>query len=277
MRRRSKIITNKVLILLILSGLFNLSSFAFDQLVIQSELKMRELNREMKLNRVNLESLTYSLNTINDLAVEVDKASNMFWKDLSFNTWSSLAFNPKNKNGWVDVYDKESILNIRNSYKRKFNELVKSYNYKTNEIYKVFKENFSSDIAYEKFSHEIEYKTILKTKDLMIDENIMDDFIFEYGKTNKEEQLEVNWQIYSKIYKKISKLSNIKWDLKYLLNLTKEEYVNQFSAFYEFLDTYASNMNKINYYILFSIICQILGILFILLLFKELIKNKKLT
>jgi hypothetical protein len=191
--------------------------------------------------------------------------------------WSSLAFNPKNKNGWVDVYDKESILNIRNSYKRKFNELVKSYNYKTNEIYKVFKENFSSDIAYEKFSHEIEYKTILKTKDLMIDENIMDDFIFEYGKTNKEEQLEVNWQIYSKIYKKISKLSNIKWDLKYLLNLTKEEYVNQFSAFYEFLDTYASNMNKINYYILFSIICQILGILFILLLFKELIKNKKLT
>ena len=122
--RRSKIITNKVLILLVLSGLFNLFSFAFDQMVIQSELKMRELNREMKLNRVNLESLTYSLNTINDLSVEVDKASNMFWKDLSFNMWASLAFDPENNNGWVDVYDKESILNVRNSYKRKFNELV---------------------------------------------------------------------------------------------------------------------------------------------------------
>tara|TARA_B100001964_G_scaffold53327_1_gene60444 strand:- start:1426 stop:2274 length:849 start_codon:yes stop_codon:yes gene_type:complete len=275
--RRSKIITNKVLILLVLSGLFNLFSFAFDQMVIQSELKMRELNREMKLNRVNLESLTYSLNTINDLSVEVDKASNMFWKDLSFNMWASLAFDPENNNGWVDVYDKESILNVRNSYKRKFNELVKNYNYKTNEIYKVFKENFSSGTAYEKFSHEYEYKTILKTKDLIIDENIMDDFIFEYKHTNKEEQDEVNWKIYSKIHQKISKLSYVRGDLKNLLDLTKEEYVNQFTNFYEFLDIYASNQNKINYYILFSIISQIMGILFILLLFKELLKNQKLT
>ena len=37
---------------------------------------------------------------------------------------------------------------------------------------------------------------------------------------------------------------------------------------------YTKQQNKINYYILFSIIAQILGILFILFLFKTILNNK---
>jgi hypothetical protein len=277
--RRSKIITNKILILLILSGLFNLFSFAFDQLVIQSELKMRDLDRKMRLNRVNIEDLSYSLNTINDLSIEIRKTSNSFRRDLSVILISLTAFDLSSNNAFTDFYNEESIMNIQKNYLKKFNELIIDFNYKTNEIYKMFKENFSSGIAFEKFSHETNYKEILKIKDLIIDENMhiaLTTYLNALARPGDilDEEYMISYDILKNINNKIKNLSLIGGkNLHNLLLLTGDEYSNQFNAFYEFLDIYASNQNKINYFILFGIISQIIGILFILLLFKELLKK----
>ena len=59
--RRAKKITAKIIILVIVSGIFNLLSYAFDQLVIQAELKNRNLERKLVSNRIKLETLSYEI------------------------------------------------------------------------------------------------------------------------------------------------------------------------------------------------------------------------
>ena len=268
--RRSKLITNKILILLILSGLFNLFSYGFDQLVIQSEIKMRHLEKKVKLNRVKIESLSYTLNNISDLYIEIGKTSNSFYRDLSVIIINSAAFEQKNNNHFTRIYGERST-NVQKSYVNKFVELVKNFNYKTNEIYRIFKENFSSAKEFENFTHETNYKEVLKIKDLIIDENIYLDM-----KYISKHLPSGSYNLYADIREKIKALMSIGGNLRHLEIIMTDEYINQFEVFENSLSIYSLNQNKINYYILLGIISQILAILFILLFFKELLKKSKL-
>ena len=66
--RRAGLISNKVIILVLLSGFFNLLSFTFDQLVVQSELKTRDLDRKMVINKNNIDNLLIKIDTLGDLS-----------------------------------------------------------------------------------------------------------------------------------------------------------------------------------------------------------------
>ena len=90
--RRAKKITAKIIILVIVSGIFNLLSYAFDQLVIQAELKNRNLERKLVSNRIKLETLSYEITTLNDLSFEVMRTTNYFRKHLPTNLYGSLSF-----------------------------------------------------------------------------------------------------------------------------------------------------------------------------------------
>ena len=65
----------------------------------------------------------------------------------------------------------------------------------------------------------------------------------------------------------------------YITGRNKYELENSilFGATSKTLDEYAEQKNKINYYILLSIISQILGILFLLFLFKSIFINRNQT
>ena len=90
--RRIKKPSFKIIILVILSGIFNLLSYSFDQLVIQSELKNRELERELTSSRIELENLSYQISTLNDLSSDINKSSFYFFKHLSINIFNSGFF-----------------------------------------------------------------------------------------------------------------------------------------------------------------------------------------
>ena len=51
--------------------------------------------------------------------------------------------------------------------------------------------------------------------------------------------------------------------------------INKFSNYYDILDQYSSSLSKKNYYILCSILSQILGITFFLLLFRSILINRE--
>ena len=74
-----------------------------------------------------------------------------------------------------------------------------------------------------------------------------------------------------KIYEKLETFESYEFHFDYYLDIAQDKYVKNFSNFYNLIDDYAEQQNKINYYILLSIMSQILGILFILLLFKSII------
>ena len=99
-----------------------------------------------------------------------------------------------------------------------------------------------------------------------------------YSNDNEEEQAnrdDRNYEIYSQLYDKISDFNAYEATFDFYLNTAENNYVTNFSDFFNFVDKYAEQQNKINYYILLSIISQILGILFILLLFKSILNQKK--
>ena len=108
-------------------------------------------------------------------------------------------------------------------------------------------------------------------------EKIIDGFN-PYSNDNEEEQAnrdDRNYEIYSQLYDKISDFNAYEATFDFYLNTAENNYVTNFSDFFNFVDKYAEQQNKINYYILLSIISQILGILFILLLFKSILNQKK--
>ena len=100
-----------------------------------------------------------------------------------------------------------------------------------------------------------------------------------YSNDNEEEQAnrdDRNYEIYSQLKNKISDFNAYEATFDFYLNTAENKYVTNFSDFFNFVDKYAEQQNKINYYILLSIISQILGILFILLLFKSILNKKKI-
>ena len=92
--RRSSAINKYIIIFLILSGFFNLLSYSLDQLVVQQEDKIRDLNRELQFERTKLESITYSLNTLEDLRYTTSRSAQNFFSSLDFNSKVAQIFNP---------------------------------------------------------------------------------------------------------------------------------------------------------------------------------------
>ena len=272
--RRAKKITTKIIILVILSGLFNLLSYSFDQLVVQAELKNRTLERKLVSNRIELETLSYELTTLNDLGFDVISSTNYFYKQLPTNLYGSLSFlgeDPDSNFKWKEIYKKEIQNQIGKNFLINLDNLITYFNRKTDEIDTIFKSIYPEPIFYNKI-----FGKYYPIRDIKIEPKILEKFnpylIDDDEKQNNRD--EINWNIYSSIYGKISDFKSLDYQFYNYLERSENKYVKQFGVFFNFVDEYAEQQNKINYFILLSIISQIFGILFILLLFKSLISNK---
>ena len=54
--------------------MFNLLSYSLDQMVVQQEDNIREVTREMNLQKTELNTLRQSLNTLEDLTYSTDRS-----------------------------------------------------------------------------------------------------------------------------------------------------------------------------------------------------------
>ncbi len=265
--RRIKKPSFKIIILVILSGIFNLLSYSFDQLVIQSELKNRELERELTSSRIDLETLSYEISTLNDLSNDINKSSFYFFKHTSINMFNSGFFltDPKLQEVKPNNIFKDNISKkIGMTYLENLNEMILDFNNKVDEIETVSNSIFPNATY------------LSPLKNIKISEKLINDFIPAQVEDDTEQKKidQKNYEIYSDIYDKITKLREHRYVYDFILIKAEDKYITKFSNFFNFVDTYAEQQNKINYYILLSIISQILGILFILLLFKNIILKK---
>ncbi len=165
--RRIKKPSFKIIILVILSGIFNLLSYSFDQLVIQSELKNRELERELTSSRIELETLSYEISTLNDLSKDINKSSFYFYKHLTINIFNSGFFlsDPDLQAVKLNNIFKDNISKkIGMTYLENLNEMIFDFNNKVDEIETVSKSIFPMS-------------TLLSPlKEIKIEENIIDNF-----------------------------------------------------------------------------------------------------
>ena len=82
--RRSQEKSRKFIIIVALAGISTLLSFLFDQLVVQSENKIREISSELNQKRVNILNLQSTINNINSINFDISKSINNFKTNFDF-------------------------------------------------------------------------------------------------------------------------------------------------------------------------------------------------
>ena len=272
MRRTSKI-TNLSIIFLTLAGIFNLLSFALDQQVVQQEDKIRDLNRELQFERTKLESLTYSLNTLEDLRYTTSRSVQNFFSSLDFNAKVAQIFNPYSPTKSVkEKSSKQDVIKLNEIYKVKLHELVDKVNIAIDETEKIFTTNFSSGTAYEFVKDDIAYKSLLEFREMKIPKNIFEEYNFD--KEVNDSNINKNYDIYHQFNASLNDIYYLEVNFENLLKKIKPYYINIFAAYFDYLDFYAAQKNRKNFYILSSIVAQILGITFFLLLFRSILKAR---
>ena len=79
--------------------------------------------------------------------------------------------------------------------------------------------------------------------------------------------------MYSSIQDKLKSLSGAGDEIEYLQERLEFEYKKNYAQYIEFLNQYGEQKNINNFIIIISILFQIIGVTFLLLLFKVLIKE----
>ena len=248
-------------------GIFNLGAIVFDQLVIQQENNIRNL--EYELNEITNEIedrqfafkisneiksklyfdtkfLSENISLVNSRLLDMEKLKNDI-KDLKKN---SVTFYSKDKDFFSDK--------MFNNYKKLFSSIIKQFDQLRNDISLMSNEllEFEKDkTVRDKLLNDIKFS---KRSDYD-DDYIFDASGFGFYEIIIEAQLDIN--DYLAKYFILNKYSN---NLNNLINLTIYDLNN--------LTEKISNLkNKKNFLILLSILSQIVGLTFLILLFRNII------
>ena len=91
-RGKAKKFSYLSIIFLLFAGFFNLVSYTFDQIIVQYEDKIRNLDRDLRIDRNNLNNLSSSINFLQDLSYEMDYETNKLLTLLGFNAKAYATF-----------------------------------------------------------------------------------------------------------------------------------------------------------------------------------------
>ena len=288
MRREQKKNKN-LIIIIILAGLSTLLSFFFDQRVIQTEDKIRELEIQLNDKRVNIINLQSTINSTIELSYDIIKSIN-YYKDRIdlFYLYNGIlnvqVFGSEDeKTEFYKNIDREKLLKLKSDYKRNVKNILKSYDFKIDEIKilneQILKNEFVKDILNKNDGYEImqgnfdNYKAKDKFEKFPFDKYLPDDELLNM--TEEEFQNQDDYLIYSKIRDPMNEIDNIEYEYWDLLQRLKVRYNNYFAFFSDDLKYYGTQKNKNNLYILLSIFFQILSLTILLFLFKKMIEQKK--
>ena len=279
----------RILVLIVLVGIFTVSSFIFDQMVIYSEDKIREKNFLYKRSFNNyLSSKTVMLNT-RDLLTRVQVKKNFFEDRQAFLQDTILVlFNKKlMKTTFDEGVDLDFFKNLKTIFTSRYRKLGYDILNECNLAYNFFKglqvRNFDLSIHNNekiitaiKGVNKINLENSLKTHDHFTE------------KLDKERKkiLSINHDIsnideFFNIRKKYTELLDY-----YFLHYGYIEEINKahgvtFEFYFKeagnFLNEKNSYERKRNYYILLGVLSQILSLFFLIFLFKTLmfLANKR--
>ena len=288
MRREQKK-SNKLIIIIVLAGFSTLLSFFFDQRVIQTEDKIRELEIKLNDKRVSIANLQSTINSTNELSYNSIKSINYYKNriDLFYLYNSILNIQiyglEEEKTKFFENIDKERLFKLKSDYKKNAENILKSYDHKIDEINilneQILKNKFVQDILLNNDGYEIikgdfdKYKAKDKFKKFPFDKYLPDEELLKM--TEKEFQNQDDYLIYSKIRDPMNKIDDIEDEYWDLLQRLKVKYNNYFTFFSDDIEYYGTQKNKNNLYILLSIFFQILSLTILLFLFREMLLKKK--
>ncbi len=285
MRREQK--KNKILIILILlSGFCTILSFIFDQQVIQSENKIREIEGNLNEKRIEIKNLQSTINRINELSFNIVSSLNNFRDNFDFfyiyndNINLQLYGKKEDKSYFFENINKEDLLELKSKFRKNIILSHQSYDNKVDEIHIINNQIRSNPSVIEILSKNQGYPMVRKDLREYKIKDTFNNFPYDSFFSDEDLQTEKTFQsseadkIYSATRQKMQDLDNIEFEYSDLVYRLEVKYQNSFSFFSDTLEYYGENKNNKNLFILLSIFFQILALTFLMFLFKIMIKKQ---
>ena len=287
MRRGIKF-SKKAYLVLGLTAFFNLSSIVFDQLVVQHQDKIRVFDSKINNHKLEINSLLYAHKVFDELNFKVHFSAEKMIGEINYLVKSINYFNSNLPKKISDV----EVEKIKKIYIKKTKNLAKNFKitlYETKRIfYKILEDPtlikfLNQDRQFD--SKFLPNENITKLKKYFdgkswagyyFDEKIVDEFLSKYNFSAKTEEDQLsNFPIYKDFYNEIYDYNRQKNDFYYLSQDFRGEFNKSFSTHTIMLEDYNNLQNIKNYLILTSILFQIIGLVFLMILFRVLILENK--
>jgi hypothetical protein len=296
---RRKLNSKKLILIVLLTALFTIASYFFDQLVIRTEDNLRN-------SKINLENSTVKLSNLNNVrneiislellavssAIRLGKLRNYWFKNILLLKHPELSnyYEEEFKSSFNTRFKVESVIKYRildfykdivwthNTIRKRMKNI---YDWQENLFPKYFEK--IDGIIYSNYPVVDYKKTFDEIEPLLNQKNFWQNYAEIIYVDEKYEEAFDNFDLqnWSDLHKySYALINNFEFyinlfidDLKYLeTNGEKEVKVRN-----SLIEEISSTNTKKNYYILISIICQIFSLFTLLVLFRVLIKeNNKL-
>jgi len=292
--RRGKI-SNKSVYCIIIASIFTLLSFFFDQQVIQTEDKVRDLKLDMSLKEKKYEDFSSAFRSSLSFA-DIIKSNYAYYLHINSLPYRALVRLETDPDFIKHFHTKKSIvMKLGPSGMKKYtiyqmrHFIINNYTNIAKGMLDIRASLIDTPMANLNYSNEDPIERILKKKlnDLfLLDDNFVDLGENFFNKMNdfKGSRIEfinhLEMDYYTLLYKETTKLNEqlsiFGEDLSLVEGFFKEKMDNLDSDIEILIKDLKGKEIKKNYFILTSILCQILGLIAILLLFKNiLIENSK--
>tara|TARA_B100001093_G_scaffold519879_1_gene611078 strand:- start:2496 stop:3344 length:849 start_codon:yes stop_codon:yes gene_type:complete len=281
--RRGVKFSKKAYIVLGIAAFFNLMSIVFDQLVVQHEDKIRIFDAEINSHKQEINSLLYAHKVFDELDFKIFSSSEKMIGDINYLVKSINYFNsdlPKKINS-------KEIDKIREVYINKSKHLAKSFLTNLNETNQIFykiigdpnlnnyiKENVSIFSDFKPLDNINTLKKYFERNDFH--KKNIGNFLenYDFSAKSKKSQLD-NYPIYEKLYDELYTFNGKGNYFEYLSEEFKYEFNKSVSFLTVVLENYNNLLNFKNYLILTSILFQIIGLVFLIILFRVLINENR--
>lgn len=275
--RRGKL-NNISIKLVVLIAFFTLTSFVFDQLVIQTENKIRDIDFEYERNFNEYLRTKGVLFNVNDLVYRTRVKNENFndRADILEKAIYNIKFNKdyfeKNFN---DKFDSDLNKNLQTIFTNRYKSMYLEIFEESSDLFKLARGLPIRSMKEEIFS-ESNQKIVNSMWQL---EKILNSNIKFYDTYKIYEKKEiVTFDDYLDLRANLREFLSYYTSSSIYLTQINDEYGNYFKYFakknYDYLDMLIKNQNLKNFYILLSVLAQILSLFFLLILFKTLLNLK---
>ena len=275
MRRGS---LNKIsIILIITAGIFTLISFGLDQMVVQTEDKFRKKDLEYKqvlFDFNNYKSINENIHYIDQIVTS--KFTSLHFQNEINKEILTYLVEDEFANKFYQGLDgaspdelKKFTEDLRKIHKRNYLSLYRNYIIEIKSMKEILKYIFFSDSNLQK-----KYEEIIKIVDIDFEKHIKNFKLNEHNKNGLDLD---SYKKINKVYFNLLSFNDVFISVGDLLDNLKTETGKKWEGKGRKIESIQEELTLIqsleNKYILFSILCQILGLVTLLILFRVLLKD----
>lgn len=264
--------------LVVLIAFFTLISFVFDQLVIQTENKIRDVDFEYERNFNEYLRAKGVLININDLVYRAAEKNENFIDraEILEKAIYNIKFNKVYfENNFNDIFESDLNINLQTIFINRYKSMYLEIFEESTDLFRLVRGLPIRAMEEKKFSvsNQDVFNNMMELEKVL---NSNTEFYSTYKFYEKKKIITYNdyLNLRANLRQFLDYYSSSSVYLTQINDVYQNYYIYYGDKNYEYLDTLNKNQNLKNFYILLSVLAQILSLFFLLVLFKTLLNFK---